>query len=174
MKSIIILLIAFSFNANAQSIHRSVIGAAGKTATAGNVILSGTVAEMSTATLNAPSAKITQGFHQGNLTIARITAGEIIEEDQELKREQPGFAAEFKVEVYPNPATDYINIRTSGNDIRTMAMIYDATGKMIRLITLDGLENRVDFTDFAEGKYIVSVKAEDGTINESFRIIKVN
>ncbi len=50
---------------HAQSIHRSVIGAAGMVHTSGNIQLSATTGEALTSTLSSANYRITQGFQQG-------------------------------------------------------------------------------------------------------------
>ncbi|WP_304344623.1 T9SS type A sorting domain-containing protein [Chryseobacterium koreense] len=74
-------------------------------------------------------------------------------------------AAKAKVSVYPNPATDVINIK-SDNKIASVS-IFDASGRIVKTTTLTA----INIEDFAKGSYIVNIKYVDGT-TESTKVIK--
>lgn len=70
-----------------------------------------------------------------------------------------------KITVYPNPATDVLNI-TSNKKIDNVS-IFDATGKAVKTVK----SNTVNVQDLTVGTYVVNIKFEDGT-TESKKIIK--
>jgi len=176
---IIIMLAAFSASMRAQSLERNVIAAGGKTKIAGNIMLEYTIGETFVKTLSSPSNKITQGFHQPTVTVTRVMneqeAPAVIEDAAE--RTTAGLATEannFKVEIFPNPATDYIMVRTETvSQISTLTLI-DISGKLVYSGKLNETEKRIDLGFLPNGKYFLSVRNEDGSINESFKLIKVN
>lgn len=74
-------------------------------------------------------------------------------------------AGKAKVSVYPNPATDVINIK-SDSKISEVS-IYDASGKAVKTTT----ETAINVQNLAKGSYIVSIKYADGS-KESTKVIK--
>lgn len=177
---IILLFHAVLASASAQSIEKMVIAAGGKGLTAGNVKLDFTVGETFINTMSQVNNSITQGFHQPNLYVARIADPEdttvVFSDDiTETLSEQPVIANNFKVEVFPNPATDHINIRMNElNNLKCFMFLSDTSGKLIEIKQLSQSESRIEFSTLPNGNYLVTVKSEDGLINESFKIIKVN
>lgn len=57
--------------------------------------------------------------------------------------------------VYPNPATDYIDICVHEND--TQANILDVNGVVLMTVKLSGNVNRVDISTLSDGIYFVSL-----------------
>ena len=59
------------------------------------------------------------------------------------------------IAVYPNPATQYINVScTEGADIRVM----DLNGRTIKRLAAHDALQRVDVADLAKGMYMISVE----------------
>ena len=56
------------------------------------------------------------------------------------------------LEIYPNPASDYININTK--DI-TLINIYNAKGQLIKSFNSDEELMIIDISDFEEGIYVI-------------------
>ncbi|SDF79404.1 Por secretion system C-terminal sorting domain-containing protein [Epilithonimonas hungarica] len=69
------------------------------------------------------------------------------------------------VSVYPNPATDVVNIK-SDKKVESVS-IYDAAGKIVKTTA----ETSINVENFAKGSYIVSIKYADGS-KESTKVIK--
>ena len=67
--------------------------------------------------------------------------------------------------IYPNPATDVINI-VSDKNLSTVS-IYDAAGR----IALQSSNNTINVENLAKGTYIVSIKYADGSV-ETKKILK--
>ena len=59
------------------------------------------------------------------------------------------------ISVYPNPATDYINVSRAGND---EMFIYNVFGSLVKSTN----ENRIDVSGFAPGVY--TLKTTEGTV----------
>ncbi|MPS74858.1 MAG: T9SS type A sorting domain-containing protein [Chryseobacterium sp.] len=69
------------------------------------------------------------------------------------------------VSVYPNPATDVVNIK-SDKKVESVS-IYDAAGKIVQTTA----ETSINVENFAKGSYIVNIKYADGS-KESTKVIK--
>ncbi len=71
-----------------------------------------------------------------------------------------------KVEIYPNPATDVLNItKVSGN---AKFDIYNAVGQLVKTGEIKG--NKVVISELVKGAYIITVK--DKEISEKLKFIK--
>lgn len=181
MKEIIIVatFICYSLSIQAQSLQRNVIASSAINSTVSTIRLTSTVGEAVTSTLTQSNYKITQGFQQGKITVARIAT---IEKSKEIENPESTSNRiennldenKFKVSVYPNPASEYINIKleemSEGN---LMMHLTDLTGRMIAARTLSSIETRLEFNSIASGKYILNITSEDGKVNESFKIVKL-
>ncbi len=67
------------------------------------------------------------------------------------------------VEVYPNPASDFIKISSSGK-IKSI-QIYDTVGKIIQA---ELENNKIDIRNLPTGTYLINVKAEKGNFSGKF------
>lgn len=163
MKNIIVIIVAvlLRMNAQSQNISRSVVAAGGNKVTSGTLILSSTIGEVSITKLSGGTLQVTQGFHQGHLTVARI-------EDESTPA-----TMEYKINVFPNPVIDYVNIEISGTETYNHTLtIVDIAGKVVSTQTLTQNVTQFDFTQLPSGQYIVIVNSEDGLSNENFKVIK--
>jgi hypothetical protein len=74
-----------------------------------------------------------------------------------------GSALEFEFLVYPNPASDYVDIKLSGSDQLTGFYIYDLTGKLIYQKSVENeslsvsTTTRVDVSSFKPGIYLIKL-----------------
>ncbi|WNJ19474.1 hypothetical protein [Pontibacter sp. G13] len=161
-----LLLLAFGMISSlaAQTLERQVIGAAGMHATAGNLILSMTVGETATSTLEAGSFVLTQGFQQPDVT----TASSI----------DPQTLVDWK--LYPNPATAHITLELS------MAQAFEFTSQVVDLAGRSmGIEHPISGADghclteypighLAEGVYLLLIQDLDGTPLQAIRFEKIH
>ncbi|MBE9467574.1 MAG: DUF333 domain-containing protein [Bacteroidetes bacterium] len=76
--------------------------------------------------------------------------------------------ASFK--IYPNPASDYVNISLPENSENVHVTIYNMTGSAIRNITIDSNSNRINVSDIASGVY--SIIINDGNKIITDKLIK--
>lgn len=74
-------------------------------------------------------------------------------------------AGKAKVSVYPNPATDVVNIKSDKKI--DLVSIYDAAGKIVKTTA----ETSINVQNLAKGSYIVNIKYVDGS-KESTKVIK--
>ncbi len=72
--------------------------------------------------------------------------------------------------VYPNPSTQFINVKT--NQIPDKIKIYSANGMMIKSITPDEKETRIELGDYVNGIYTISIIIGDQIMNKQVILLK--
>jgi hypothetical protein len=83
------------------------------------------------------------------------------------------------VEVYPNPATDFVNVKLFGDKGRKIRIEVIAFNGTIRsTMNLDFLTNyyivqQIEFAKLNIGFYFVRISSDDGIINRIFKIEKM-
>ncbi|ACU07778.1 hypothetical protein FIC_01330 [Flavobacteriaceae bacterium 3519-10] len=75
--------------------------------------------------------------------------------------------SKVKTELYPNPSTGNIKIR-SGEKISRVA-VYDRAGKLLRTLTPNAAEVKTDLSGFGTGIYILNVSS--GQKNEAYKVV---
>lgn len=65
------------------------------------------------------------------------------------------------VDVYPNPTSDYLQIRSKKKI--TEAKIFDVSGKLV--LSSDKIDQKIDVSQLIKGVYILSFKSIDGTFS---------
>lgn len=80
---------------------------------------------------------------------------------------------ENSIEVFPNPASDYINIRTAGTIVKQL-MIINSVGAVVSAISdASGKpEHRINIAHLPAGNYILRATTENGVMNKQFNIIR--
>ena len=170
-----IWLIGLITSANAQSIEKKVTGSAGKTLTAGNIQLDFTVGEAFTKTLSAANNSITQGFHQPILTIARLADPTDSSSSLPAERLNEKLIAGIDLEVYPNPAVDFINLKLHyAIDESLSITITNMQGQLVKQEIMQQQTMQIDFSGLAAGAYLIMVKNTGGDLNNTYKVIKTN
>lgn len=153
------LVLVVGITANAQSLERSVIGAAGGFSSAGNVSLSWTAGEVIVTTASSGSVILTQGFQQPNPASSSVKPITL----------QDGFA------IYPNPSTGLFQVKVTSRantDINQLqAIVYDGSGKQVGLKNIDVNQNigTIDLSYLPSGIYHMSIAAG----NNSYGVYKI-
>lgn len=62
-----------------------------------------------------------------------------------------------EIEIYPNPAQNYLTVKMN-NIEKAELIIYDATGKMVLINTLDQNMNALDISSLSEGCYYYTIR----------------
>jgi len=163
MKKIILTLLPFAAAAlvNGQSISPQVIASAGTHYSAGNAQLSWTIGEPIITTVSNGSNTITQGFHQTLLNITSV-------EEQSV--------AGVNVTVFPNPTQDMVNINLV-NNLKDLQMdLFDMSGKLLQARKIGAAEGNIQIymTEYAHANYLLRVYAVDGSVNYTYKIVKMN
>lgn len=141
--------------------HQVLVPAAG-IAVSSSVSYSQTIGETATEIISCSGYVFTQGFQQPG-----------IEASQEIPPDGNG------VEVYPNPASDYINIKLFGDVARRFRIeLINTNGMVVSSIEMNFITNyfytqRIKVEYLTRGMYFVRVVSKDGLINRSFKIEKM-
>lgn len=70
-----------------------------------------------------------------------------------------------KVSVYPNPATDYVNVAIpAGSEIK----LYDMVGRQLISIPQTSHKERLNISSFDQGMYFLQVEHEGNTATQRF------
>lgn len=95
---------------------------------------------------------------QRNAQVQSAQKGMFLELDKKERMQQKN-----NVELFPNPATDILNIRTSANI--SEAEVFDISGKKVNIV-ING--NRMDVKSLPSGSYIIRIKTETGVVTKQF------
>lgn len=73
--------------------------------------------------------------------------------------------------IYPNPATDVINIANADNILVNNVAVVDLNGRTVKSLNFDGVtEAQVNIADLAAGMYLLNVSSDKGTMTK--KIVK--
>ena len=138
---------------HAQSLDQQVIGTSGRQYVTASARVAFTIGEPLTATLTGQDGIITQGFHQGTITVTSV------------REELPAAA----LSVHPNPAVDRLVVTSSTEGAQWHLHTLD--GKAVMHGTLQQGRNEIDVTALAQATYMLTVVAHNHKTN-AYRIIK--
>jgi hypothetical protein len=153
MKNRFYLFLLMPLGIHAQSLDQQVIGTSGRQYVTASARVAFTIGEPLTATLTGQDGIVTQGFHQGTLTVTSV-------------REELAAAA---LSVHPNPAVDVLTVTTTAAGAQWHLHTID--GKAVMHGTLHQGSNSIDVTALAQATYMLTVVAPDRKTN-AYRIIK--
>ncbi len=75
---------------------------------------------------------------------------------------------EFGIDIYPNPAGDYITIKLNNNREAAKALIYDLTGRLISSKSFSNNKISFETSNLRTGIYIVYIQTIKGSISKKF------
>ena len=75
----------------------------------------------------------------------------------------------IKVDVYPNPSSDFINISYAENAINQLS-IYDINGALIQNISPKSNNLMLDVTNYSKGNYVIVLSANDNVVTKRITI----
>lgn len=154
-------LSAFIFAHSLVSAQESV-NATGGNATGSGGSVSYSVGQVAYQTHTGTNGSITQGVQQPCEISVITTIGEAKD-------------INLLVSVYPNPATDYLQLTADGSKFSVMSLLfqlYDMNGKLLQTKNLTADETQIDMSSYAPATYFLKVISESKAIKE-FKIIKV-
>jgi hypothetical protein len=161
--NVLMLLLLFSGTSGfAQDLTPRVLVPAAGLTTAGVIEYSQTIGETAVETVSSAGFILTQGFQQPRIQITTPT--------------QPEGNG---VDVYPNPATDFINVKFYGDEARKFSIeVINITGMVVNSMTIDFTDKyyfiqQIEVTSLKYGFYFVRVTSDDGTIKRVFKIEKM-
>jgi hypothetical protein len=158
-KILSIALFVLPIFVGAQSISTEVIASSGEHFENGSVQLSWTLGEIVVDTYNSGGNILTQGFHQPELLITSI------EELSEL---------DLTVNIFPNPAADFINIEFTGNKTDMIVELFDMRGKEVTRLDLSAyqMETGINVSNIGSGGYLLRLTEENGKYISTYQIQK--
>jgi hypothetical protein len=158
MKRYIFILITSLFVLNAVGQKQEVISSAGGYYTTTGITLSWTLGETIIPSYTAGGLILTHGFQSVLRTV-------IVEENIETP---------VKVTVYPNPASDYLNISFAEPlDAEVNLMLIDGQGKLFKTQIIEATisEVQLNFQDLPSGIYLL--KLTKGKLSNIYKVVKL-
>jgi hypothetical protein len=158
---LLILLFSRATCFSQQLSHQVLVPAAGLAST-GTMSYSQTIGETAVEIIGSEGFELTQGFQQPNITVS-----------SEIAPEGTG------VDVYPNPATDFINVKFFGDAARKFRVdIINITGMIVNTLNVSFITNyfyiqQIEVGRLTNGFYFVRVTSDDSKINRIFKIEKM-
>ena len=154
--SIIFVLIVTSLSAQTV-ITRSAISSIGYTNTVGSTKLLCTAGELAVNETTQGTVHISEGFINPDLAI--------ITNLTEYKNN------EINVVLFPNPATDFVNIRFSKSNNYEIDL-YSYDGKIIAKYSTNTTLKQIPLNNIANGKYLLIIKNKNDKTYKTFKLIK--
>ena len=74
------------------------------------------------------------------------------------------------LQIYPNPASDYIRISTPKNFVKAEVKIFNSLGQLVFENAIQSENTIVDVSDFKRGMYFVMIKSENVVLKEKLMI----
>lgn len=71
----------------------------------------------------------------------------------------------LNADIYPNPASNVLNIRLNESTAKGVFTIHDAGGKTIKSIAMNSIQNAIDISELSSGVYFVTFSNEKGEIS---------
>jgi hypothetical protein len=160
---VFILILLFSGSVGtAQQVTNQVMLPCVGLSTAGVLTYSQSVGETAVELFSTSGYVLTQGFQQ---PLFKLT--------------DPTVPSGTGVEVYPNPASDYIYVKLFGEKARKMSIeVIAFNGTITSKVNLDFTSKYyiiqdIEFSKLKVGFYLVRVSSDDGVINRIFKVEKM-
>jgi hypothetical protein len=120
--------------------------------------------ETSTFELNTSNELVTY-IDAGLRSVAALTSGDI---RKISVRYNQGLIEDGKVNIYPNPATHYLNIISEESEIKEI-LLYNSLGELARkMVKVDKFINQLDISELQNGSYYLIVKTDQRYSHKSF------
>mgnify|MGYP002529043039 CR=1 FL=1 len=75
---------------------------------------------------------------------------------------------ESNVNLFPNPAKEYVDIRVDGELNVTNMEVFDVYGKLLNAVNVIDNPTRINVNNLSNGMYFVRVTTEEGAVTKSF------
>ena len=145
--------------AAAQSLSPTVLSSSGGFRSSDGISLSWTTGELMIQTFSDGSVILTQGFHQGNITVSTAV--------DEMRK------SEMDVHIYPNPVSDMLDVEFKNMvDYTIQVKLVDLTGKTVLRKELSQPLNSLslNLSSVSSGTYILEIRAAGK--RKVFKIVK--
>lgn len=160
-KIILILLMVLGYSiGHCQALKPDVIATAGSFYANNTYSVSWTIGECIPETYANATNKLTQGFQQGIYDIK--TVADYTENG-------------MKINLYPNPATDFINLEMQMTDQKDyFYQLFDTNGKCLKNQKITSVQSQINLVGYSSNSYILNVFSTDQKLLKSFKILKIN
>ena len=121
-----------------------------------------------TVPFDVPISGITVVDREGNIIPVSLVdkpAGVVFVKEYGSTTGTGGTGLERLVSVFPNPATDLINITLTDLEAESLQM-YNALGKLVRDIELGQTANAISTADLSSGVYTLNIQTDQGLVNK--------
>ncbi len=116
----------------------------------------------------APTACETFSYGEVEDYSVNITSGSSAPSTDNPFAEQLGNEKSDIFTLYPNPATDKLNVVLNGIEGDVSARIYDMRGAVVKFQMLTNRNNTIEVNDLAPGVYMISIDDEKQPITKQF------
>ncbi|TVR84698.1 MAG: T9SS C-terminal target domain-containing protein [Chitinophagaceae bacterium] len=86
------------------------------------------------------------------------------------KRENPINSIEenelYNVRFYPNPVSESLMVEIDETLLQSTLTVYEVTGKKVKTLVLNNLENSINLTEFPKGVYLLNISKETHSLNK--------
>lgn len=76
------------------------------------------------------------------------------------------------ISIYPNPATSFVQVNVSGNELIEKIIIYNVLGKTIKEINSISESNRINVENYPKGLYIIKLFGENNSLYHTQSFVK--
>ena len=89
--------------------------------------------------------------------------------------ENTSFEVENRIEIYPNPAVEYLNIEIKESSLtNTQIVLHNIIGNQIEILPEKIRDNkyRIDVKDLSPGYYLLSIKDPAADFSKTYKFLK--
>ncbi len=155
----LVIVLLSSLNVHSQDLQPGLIAASGGSGISEAGSLSWSVGELAVLTFSSPNAQLSQGFHQNGLQITPV-----IEMDGQS----------IQMDVFPNPTTQVLQIRTTGASAPLRYQIFSLLGRPIQAGQHEGTTSLIDLEHLPAQTYILKLFGAFGKEVAVFKIQKID
>lgn len=153
---ILTLLLLGGLALHAQDASPSVLGSAGTTSQTGTVEISWTLGEMAIASLDAPQAQLTQGFHQPQIVVTVLA---------------DAFPDTWEVKAFPNPVSEILHVRWNASNHPVHLRFTNLSGQVLFQHQVENANaTQFQVSDYPQGSYFLEVFDQHGSHAKTFKV----
>lgn len=154
-KLFILVFLGWTVSVTLQA--QELISTAGGGAQSSSLQVNWSIGENIVETFSGSNISLTQGFHQSRLTVTSVDL-------------LPGLS--FKIQAFPNPATDYVTLAISAENVEEYSYVLtDIKGRKLLEKPDLSKQETIDLHNLPASSYLLSILFHK-TIIRSFTIIK--
>ncbi len=146
----------FGHYLKSQSIERELVSSSGNELTNDQVNLNFSIGEIVVNTIQFNENYSTPGFHQSDLLTTSF---------------KNSFKSDVKVDVFPNPFTDFIIVNIKDSDLkRAEFKLINIEGKILKTGVLTSDKNKIILSNYKLSVYFLSILDHNGSIIKTFKL----